>query len=58
MGLRRFRGPSRGAQGTTTWEGAPQLTTWVPGWVSETCGELEPQGRYSRDISIEAMDKG
>ncbi|EPS98176.1 hypothetical protein FOMPIDRAFT_1127163 [Fomitopsis schrenkii] len=58
MGLRRFRGPSRGAQGTTTWERAPQLTTWVPEWVSETCDDFEPQGSYSRNTGIEARDKG
>lgn len=58
MGLRRLQGSSRDTRGTTTWERAPQLTTWVPEWVSETCDEFRPQGSYSRDIDIDALDKG
>ena len=58
MGLRRLQGSSLGMREVATWERAPQLTTWVPEWVSETCDEFRLPGSYSRDIGAGAMDNG
>ncbi|KAH9915011.1 uncharacterized protein B0H18DRAFT_110690 [Fomitopsis serialis] len=40
------------------WDRAPQFTTWIPEWVSETCDNTEAQATQSRDSRDDARDKG
>ncbi|KAH9923862.1 uncharacterized protein B0H18DRAFT_1013751 [Fomitopsis serialis] len=40
------------------WDRAPQFTTWIPEWVSETYDNTEAQATQSRDSREDAGDKG
>lgn len=40
------------------WDIAPQFTTWIPGWVSETYDGTGPRAKQSRLSREDAGDKG
>ncbi|TFY55808.1 hypothetical protein EVJ58_g8017 [Rhodofomes roseus] len=40
------------------WERAPQFTTWVPEWVSESCDDNQSGLGQSRDLYDDAGDPG